>query len=191
MKNRPKITLNCPECGKDYEKDKSEYNRNQKLGRICYCSNSCSAKARNKDPELKKKLIEHANSQINKEQLKQNSNNRRDEFTSFRNLLKCTKQRKQHENNLDLEYLKNLWQEQKSICPYTKILLELPEYSNSHLIHPTKRASIDRIDSSKGYIKGNVQYVSTPINYMKNTMSHEETLEFLQLITKTLVFTKD
>ena len=37
-------------------------------------------------------------------------------------------------------------------------------------------ASLDRIDSSKGYIKGNVQWVHKNINYMKQEMTNEEFL---------------
>lgn len=44
-------------------------------------------------------------------------------------------------------------------------------------------ASLDRIDSSKGYIKGNVQFVSLPINYMKSTKSDIEIRQFLKQIS--------
>ena len=39
------------------------------------------------------------------------------------------------------------------------------------------------IDSSKGYVKGNVQFVSTPINLMKSEMSDLDTKKFLKLIS--------
>lgn len=61
--------------------------------------------------------------------------------------------------------------------------LILPENGNIHDIDVTHRASLDRIDSSLGYIRGNVQYVSTPINYMKSTMSDLETKRFLKAIS--------
>lgn len=188
---RTKITLTCPECNIEFEKDKSEYTRNERLGRISYCSRSCGTKARNKNPETKAKLLENATSEENIKRLKALQGNRRDEFTPFRNLLVCTKRRKQHNNDLDLKYLKELWEIQKGLCAYTNIPLQLPEYSDSHLIHPTMRASIDRIDSNIGYIKGNVQYVSTPINYMKSTMSHEETVDFINKIINTLSLDKE
>lgn len=41
--------------------------------------------------------------------------------------------------------------------------------------NPIFTASVDRIDSSKGYIPGNIQFVSTCINYLKNTMSDKDT----------------
>ncbi len=43
-------------------------------------------------------------------------------------------------------------------------------------------ASLDRTDSTKLYEKGNVVFVSTPINYMKNTMSKKETIAFCKKI---------
>lgn len=46
------------------------------------------------------------------------------------------------------------------------------------------RASLDRIDSTKGYIIGNVQFISTPINYLKNTMTDLETKQYLKLISQ-------
>ena len=59
-------------------------------------------------------------------------------------------------------------------------------YKNIHN-NPIYIASLDRIDSSKGYIIGNVQFISTSINYMKNTMSHNDTLLLCNLIAKHVV----
>lgn len=42
----------------------------------------------------------------------------------------------------------------------------------------------NRIDSSKGYEIGNVQFISTAINYMKNTMSHEDTIKLCNIIAQ-------
>jgi hypothetical protein len=36
--------------------------------------------------------------------------------------------------------------------------------------------SIDRIDSSKGYLRGNVQFVCDIVNRMKSSMTQEELL---------------
>lgn len=49
------------------------------------------------------------------------------------------------------------------------------------------RASLDRIDSSKPYEVGNIQFISTPINYMKNSMSDEQTREYLRVISANII----
>lgn len=59
----------------------------------------------------------------------------------------------------------------------------MPTYGNIKKISYTQRASLDRIDSTKGYIKGNVQFVSTPINLMKQSMSDLETKQYLKQIS--------
>ena len=37
-------------------------------------------------------------------------------------------------------------------------------------------------DSSLGYIKGNIQFISIAMNHMKNNMSHNETLELIEIL---------
>ena len=43
-------------------------------------------------------------------------------------------------------------------------------------------ASVDRIDSDKGYIIGNIQWVSTPINYLKNNLTHNQVVDMCKKI---------
>jgi len=45
-------------------------------------------------------------------------------------------------------------------------------------------ASVDRIDSNKGYIKGNVQFVHKDINLMKNVLNIEYFIEMCKKIAK-------
>jgi hypothetical protein len=44
-------------------------------------------------------------------------------------------------------------------------------------------ASLDRIDSSKGYIEGNLQWLHKRINIMKGNMSEKEFLDFCESVT--------
>lgn len=179
---RKLVTTTCDYCGKEFSKPESEYKRNVKLGRHNFCSRSCCGKhIGTLDKSLTHSLMNARNS------IKKYSNNRGDKFTPFREIFRTIKNRYK-EFNLDLPYLLELWDTQNGICPYTKLKLTLPTWNNNPDIR--YRASLDRIDSSKGYIKGNVQFVATPINYLKGTMSDEDTKSYLKEIA-TSIFMED
>lgn len=59
------------------------------------------------------------------------------------------------------------------ICPVLKTPFERNTYYTM---------SLDRIDSSKGYIKGNIQVLSFKANAMKNSASKEELIKFAEWI---------
>ncbi len=50
--------------------------------------------------------------------------------------------------------------------------------------HTIDTASLDRIDSSKGYITGNIQWVHKEINIMKNIFDDKEFIEFAILVAE-------
>lgn len=165
-----KIELVCVICSTAFEREEREHKRSQKKGRKSYCSRSCSGKGNIKNIP-KEKLG-------NRDNLKKGSV--KDEFSPFRYHLRKTKSRNK-EFNLTLEYLKEIWDAQEGICPYTGIQLE--NYSSEVNSNSLYTASLDRIDSAKGYIKDNIQFVSRNINYMKNRMSHLETMELCKIIS--------
>ena len=72
---------------------------------------------------------------------------------------------------VSIKYLQNLFQEQKQICAIT-----------GDYIPNIKEASLDRIDSSKGYIEGNVQWVTYQANVSKHTMTMEQLYEFCRKV---------
>lgn len=159
------ITLVCENCGKAFDRAIKEYKRNKRLGRKTFCSLSCNAVIRNQQ-----------SSKGNIESLITGSE--RDELSPFRWYINVCRQRKKHENNLTLEYLKILWDNQNGKCPYTKVDLKLPETTEKRC-NALDYASLDRIDSTKGYIEGNVEFVSVFINYAKNKFSREQVQDFL------------
>lgn len=68
---------------------------------------------------------------------------------------------------VSLEYLSNLYESQNHICAIT-----------GRQINSIDDASLDRIDSSKGYIKGNVQWTTYQANVSKHIMTMEELYQF-------------
>lgn len=78
------------------------------------------------------------------------------------------------------EYLHELWDKQKGRCAMSNI--QMTYISNCGRI-PTN-VSVDRIDSSKGYTKDNVQLVCMAINQMKSDLDVQTLLTFCRALIK-------
>tara|TARA_B100000927_G_C16401331_1_gene443519 strand:+ start:166 stop:1095 length:930 start_codon:yes stop_codon:yes gene_type:complete len=89
----------------------------------------------------------------------------------LRSSRKTTKTRikrgREHDFNIDLEYVLELWEKCNGICFRYKKKMSILD-GDMWLV------SIDRIDPKKGYIKGNVQLVSWLYNRMKWKNTEEE-----------------
>lgn len=77
--------------------------------------------------------------------------------------------------NLDQDYIEELIKKQNNKCYYSGI--EFGNNFNDKLTYPT----IDRIDSSKGYEKGNVCICTFMVNTMKNNLTIDQ---FKDIVTK-------
>ena len=85
--------------------------------------------------------------------------------------------------NITAEYLQQVRNQQKGICPYTGVDTEM--FRERDRVGRDLRinyASLDRIDSTKGYEEGNVEFVCMGINYMKNRFTKAEVLAFLRVM---------
>jgi len=82
---------------------------------------------------------------------------------------------------LSVNDLSAQWQKQNGICPYTGhklILLDGKKHEKTPM-----QASLDRIDNSKDYVKGNIQFVALMANYAKNEFSSEELIKFCRAVS--------
>jgi len=79
--------------------------------------------------------------------------------------------------NIDCEYIRSII---SSHCPIFGIPLEWSAYRSDKSVPLPNSPSLDRIDPSKGYVKGNVWIISNRANLIKNDASHEE----LKLVTE-------
>lgn len=101
---------------------------------------------------------------------------------SFFYHLQKSAESRQLDFKLTKEYLWNLFLEQNRKCALSG--LEIKFYT--HYKNKTDQtASVDRIDSSKGYIEGNVQWVHKHVNLMKLNFSQGEFIDLCALIAKT------
>ncbi len=171
MRQRKKELTICsnPSCGIEFLKDKSEIVRNEKIGRKNYCSRKCSGISNHSHLEKFK--------DFNYQYLKPYIGNNRDEFTGLREHYRRVKKRP-HDYNVDLNDLLDQWNKQEGKCTYTDIELVHPNQNGNNL----NTASLDRIDSNLGYVKGNIQFISIACNHAKNSMTEYEMQEFMELI---------
>lgn len=166
IQKRKQIETFCNTCGNKFMKDLSEVIRNQQLKRNNYCSRSCSGKF-------------HIERLKTYEKPKGKGIRKNNPLAPLKEFIRRVQKRK-FETDLDVEYLKQLWENQNGLCIYSKVQLILPSIRiKSQYLYT---ASLDRIDSSKGYIKGNVQFISIAMNYLKNKMTYLEMLETLKII---------
>lgn len=65
------------------------------------------------------------------------------------------------------EFLHRLWDSQQGRCAITNMVM-------THRFNSLKSVSIDRIDSDKGYVEGNIQLVCRWVNLAKGKFTNEE-----------------
>ena len=90
------------------------------------------------------------------------------------NLIRRRAKHKGIEYNLDVDWAWRLYLLQGKICAISGLELTFPKSVYSYQRTRDGNASLDRIDSSKGYVKGNVQWVTRLINKMKSSFSNDE-----------------
>jgi hypothetical protein len=96
----------------------------------------------------------------------------------FRSLIRGAKSRNIG-FNITKEEIYNLFLKQNKKCALTGIYLILDNYKLS-----SGTASLDRIDSSKGYEINNVQWIHKDLNKLKNNLTIEKLLYWAKLINE-------
>ena len=81
------------------------------------------------------------------------------------------------EFNLDHDYLWDLFLKQNKKCAFSGI-----EIIFTNPREGKQTASLDRIDSQKGYIKGNVQWVHKQLNRMKWNLDEKSFFQWIDMI---------
>lgn len=169
-----RVKLKCENCGKEFEREKKEHSRNQKIGRRTFCSRSCNGKQTNSHLEkYRGKFTKH----LPKGRGCDNLSPWREHIKRIRN--RCKK--KDWDLEVTCEDLQRLWEKQKGKCAYTGKQMYSPqsttEYQNNK-VEP-HWVSVDRIDSDKPYTLSNIHLVCLSINLAKQNFTHEQMIKFL------------
>lgn len=80
---------------------------------------------------------------------------------------------------ITIDYIWSLFEKQNGKCALSGLSLR---FNLSGENRNTRTASLDRIDSSKGYIEGNVQWVHRQINKMKMDLDESEFIDFCKAV---------
>ena len=93
--------------------------------------------------------------------------------------------RKIHDLDFGVEYLKEVWDSQRGVCPLTGYFLILKTYANCKENLLPNHASVDRIDHSQGYVRGNIRFISVMANFaLNNKFTDAQLLDFAKMINE-------
>lgn len=171
--NRKMLVILCPDCGKDYKIRKTAY-RDPRTCRVCRfkASNRASLGAHRGVGDLSK---------------------------TFYNYFRHTAKKRGIDWGVSIEHLWELAVKQEFKCQMTGLDIVFPTITDAHGNYSCDEkaltkirlgsgkvnvASLDRIDSYKGYIEGNVQWVCKWINIMKNGLENEEFIHLCHLVAE-------
>lgn len=88
------------------------------------------------------------------------------------------------EFSLSVEYLWNLFLEQGRKCALTGVDLNITSQHYREIHQEEQFASLDRIDSEKPYVEGNVWWVHKDVNRMKREYTVERFLEVCRQVAR-------
>lgn len=182
-----KVELICKNCKDKYVKDAKEHKRTILRGYNTFCSKKCLSEfQRQNQNQYTEHLQAWYTSERNKEhlvKLQKQSKEKYDETErGIRELLKRARnsaKKKSLDNTLTLDQIKQIWDNQRGVCQYTGWQLQFPICK---LNKTPYTASLDRIDSDKGYVAENIQIISVMANYAKNDFNEEIMKEFCMAI---------
>ena len=101
---------------------------------------------------------------------------------SWFNRYKTQAQIRNYEFTITIDHVADLMEKHNFKCALSKLDISFPEQGTVN--DGSMRASIDRIDSSKGYTPDNIQIITKKINMMKQQYSQEEFIEMCKLVAK-------
>lgn len=84
-----------------------------------------------------------------------------------------------------IEEASALFDNQREKCALSGVSISFAETCSGHKRRRETTASLDRIDSKKGYVSGNIQWVHKTVNLMKQKLTQSEFINWCRLIAET------
>lgn len=158
-----KITTNCVNCGKEIKYKKSHFEKTKNHT----CSRTCTG-------EFRKKLYKGDG---NPKSLKLTKY----EMYFWSRVKTCQLRAKNKDMNCDIDYkyLQKLFEEQSGKCYYSNIDMRIDGKKGFDT------ASVDRVDSNKGYVKGNVVWCINAVNTMKSNYDMDTVIKIASGLSST------
>lgn len=142
------------------EKDVSEFFKRCNYCRFCYSNHNSFLEAKARKNSKRRNLFNtNIREYINKHLTSVKSK------TFSRNLT----------FNIDVDFMMQMWDKQNGRCFYTNRLMYKDSSGKPNIQSP----SIDRLDASKGYEKGNVVWCCLDVNRFKFTLNIDEFKEII------------
>lgn len=158
MKSRQKKSVVCANCNTVFDKEVREIRRTVLRGGKHFCSLRCSGFY-----TARRRLGKSVG------------------FGAYVCMIRQRAKKRGLAFDLDAAYLADMFDKQSGRCAVSGLKLTLNQYRGGYPIHgkyPTQ-ASLDRIDNTRGYVVGNVQFVCLAVNYMRNTFSISQLNDFI------------
>jgi hypothetical protein len=167
--NRPMWLFKCT-CGEHQWIPAREVRRAKNPRTCCsFCSRSEAGKKRMSNPSTWKKVGKHSGVG--------------DLTLTHVCSLKANATKRNIEWALSADYLWDLLVKSNHKCALSGLDISLGKLLDSKVDYHMKTASLDRIDNSKGYVKGNVQWLHKHVNIMKNIHSEDYFISLCSLIS--------
>lgn len=173
-------SLVCCRCRRTFQRRAAEVKRQKSRGvAVVFCSAACSARGNSHG----KGNAEHLRSFCGK------VGRKRTAVSPFRPYLRTAMYRHLHSAppswgacDLTLEYLLDIWTRANGLCPYTGLPLVHRSSKKKNGHWNPMLASLDRVDNSKGYVQGNIRFVSLIANVARNQFSDQQLVDFCRAV---------
>lgn len=168
------VEITCEVCGDPFTRRKAEVDRSSRLGRKNFCDLSCANGFNSKEfprPETYKNLCPRVPDGL-------------EPFRWFMRVCLRRSVKKTETIDIDAQFLKELWELQSGICPFSGIYMVLPTSTKGWESPGFNSASLDRIDNRFGYLKGNVRFVTRMANLARSVYDDSILIDFCRSVAR-------